>query len=248
MPRRSKVARLTTRDSDAPTIGSHADVLDRRPNRTGRPTALTPDVEEAIIRAVTHGNHLVTACSLAGIHKATLFRWLQRAADADHTRDTGQPITPAEQVYCDFRDRLAQARAYAESDAVRVVTRSMHGGAVTSEKPATNENGEVLRDDNGEILYERTFTAPDGRLALSYLAKSRPDQWGNNPQRIEIVDGSADTGAGQSGPSNLLALAERVAIAAKQVRSEPLYTSDGTEVPPPEDVVEAEFTDEEPDT
>lgn len=52
------------------------------------------------------------------------------------------------------------------------------GGYTIREEPAVDGQGRVLRDDDGAILMKRTFAIPDGRLALAFLARSRPKAWG----------------------------------------------------------------------
>lgn len=46
----------------------------------GRPTTLTPEIQEKIIQAVRAGNYLETAAAYAGVPKNTLHDWLRRGA------------------------------------------------------------------------------------------------------------------------------------------------------------------------
>lgn len=177
----------------------------------GRRTKLTPRTADAILHAVERGNHITTACALAGISHTTIYRWLQIAEETDTAIANGEPYDAHTLSHVAFRDGLAQARAKAEARAVDVVERSMQGGFIISEDPVQNERGEVQRDDNGEILWKRTYTQPDGRLALSYLGRSRPDVWGQNPtQRLEV------TGAG-GGPMQVEDTTDRVAALSQRL-------------------------------
>jgi len=68
----------------------------------GRPTKLTPAIEETIVAAVRRGNFLETAAALAGIDAATVRRWVKRGAAAP------------ESIYGQFT--VAVKRALAESE------------------------------------------------------------------------------------------------------------------------------------
>lgn len=172
----------------------HQHLPAKRQTRAGRPTKLTERTADAIIHAVLEGNHLTTAAHMAGINTATLHRWIERGDNVDEAIETGKTYAEDDLRFRDFRDRLADARAQAEARMVAVVQKAAVGGYLIHEKPLQNVNGEVMYDQNGRMVVERTYAQPDGRLALSYLGRSRPGQWGQSSQgRLEI------TGAG-SGP------------------------------------------------
>jgi transposase-like protein len=189
-------------------MGRRTATATRRPEtrERGRPTLLTPERRARFLEIVEEGNHLNTACAVVGIGTSTLYRWLEQADEAEAQLDAHQddpeeaePLTPTQQRYLDFRDALRLARARAEMTAVDVIQKSMRGGQVTSERPMLNLAGEVLRDDDGRILYERTFTAPDGRLAMNYLARSSPGAWGQNPTLSVELTGPGMAGSAESG-------------------------------------------------
>lgn len=55
--------------------------------RTGRPTKLTPDVAQAILRAIRAGSYLEEAAAAVGVAQSTLYLWLQKGregVDAQH--------------------------------------------------------------------------------------------------------------------------------------------------------------------
>jgi transposase-like protein len=189
----------------------------RTPRRRGRKTLLTPDRKNRILELVEAGNHIATACAHVGIGTSTLYRWLDQAADVDEQIAQGQRPDVAKQVYVDFRDALALARAKAEVGAVKVIHRSMEGGFVISETPLQDASGDALRDDNGNILYSRTFTQPDGRLALAFLARSWPEKWGQNAQRVELSGpGGSPVQVQQVGQISALAQRLHEVAAARQ--------------------------------
>tara|TARA_Y100000310_G_scaffold216327_1_gene217368 strand:+ start:261 stop:632 length:372 start_codon:yes stop_codon:yes gene_type:complete len=50
----------------------------------GRPSKLTPEVQENIARAITAGNYQDVAAQYAGISPATFYLWMQKAEDGKH--------------------------------------------------------------------------------------------------------------------------------------------------------------------
>lgn len=197
----------------------------RKPRRTrGRPSAFTRERRNRILELIEAGNHLRTACNVAGVSHTTFYKWLNRGEDArEEAERTGQPPADAEAVYVEFVDAVSRARARAESKAVSVVQRAMVGGFILSEEPLQDANGDpVLSPSTGEVLYKRTYSQPDGRLALQYLERSRPGEWGRQPtSRVEVT--GAEGGPVQVEQSVVIAsLAERVAgvVAAREADRE----------------------------
>src|SRR5205823_5588913 len=82
----------------------------------GRPSKLTPALEERILRAIKAGNHARVAAEYAGVHRATFHRWLERGDP------TGSDAV--DQPYRDFRAKLEQARAVAEARDVTLISKA----------------------------------------------------------------------------------------------------------------------------
>lgn len=175
--------------------------MPRRGNKPrGRPTLLTPDRQTRLFDIVKKGNHLTTACAVVGIGVSTMYRWLEDADEAEQAQLDGADITPRQRACVEFRDGLRLARAHAEMRAVSVIERSMEGGALISERPLQNSEGELVMDPvTGEPMYERTFTQPDGRLALNYLARSAPHMWGQNVATGALGDAAGGRVGGAAG-------------------------------------------------
>jgi transposase-like protein len=215
----------------------------RTPRRRGRKTLLTPQLQAKLLSLVEDGNHISTACAHVGIGVSTLYRWLDQAATHDDQIKHGERPDVAKQVYVEFRDALALARARAEERAVDVIQKSMKGGFVISETPIQDAEGNVQRDDHGRILYSRTYTQPDGRLALAYLARSSPDRWGQNPAKLELsgpAGGPIEVGAQ---PGHITALAERLHEVYAKREADRLRDAAAAEESG--DVHDAEFVDDE---
>jgi hypothetical protein len=178
--------------------------MPRNKRPRGRPTLLTPDRQARLFDIVKKGNHLTTACAVVGIGVSTMYRWLEDADEAEATQNEDGHITPRQQACLEFRDGLRLARAHAEMRAVSVIERSMEGGALISERPLQNSEGELVMDPvSGEPMYERTFTQPDGRLALNYLARSAPHMWGQNVSTGALGDAAGGAAAGGSAGGGL---------------------------------------------
>ena len=192
--------------------------MPRRTKRQGRPPALLDaTTRRDLLDHVKNGHHIKTACALVGIHPATIYRWIERAEDADEQLLEDEPIDEVQRVYCDFRDALSLARAHAQKKAVETINRAMVGGQIISERPLVGLDGEALRDENGRVLHERTYTQPDGRLALAFLGRTAPDLWGPGAAKLEV------TGA-NGGPlqieQQIGGLADRIAEIAAQRRAD----------------------------
>src|SRR5690349_15079491 len=74
----------------------------------------TPEVADTIIEHVRAGNYFQTAARAAGIHRDTLYRWINQG-------EGGDP------VFAEFHERLREAEALAEIDAVAKVREAKQG-------------------------------------------------------------------------------------------------------------------------
>jgi transposase-like protein len=86
----------------------------------GRPTKLSPDVQQAIVRSVERGNYVEVAAALAGVSKETLYAWLRRGA----REDTGS--------FREFSDAVKVAMAKAEADDLARIGAAAESGAWTA--------------------------------------------------------------------------------------------------------------------
>lgn len=83
----------------------------------GRPSKLTPEVQDRIVQAIQAGNYIEVAAQYAGVHKGTLYRWLQQADDPE-----------ADDIYRDFRDAVESARSAAEVRNVALIQKAANDG------------------------------------------------------------------------------------------------------------------------
>ena len=78
----------------------------------GRPTKLSPEVQDRIIQALKAGNYVETAAEYAGIGKTTFYRWM------------AQGDQESRGIYREFRDAVMRARAEAEARNVAIIQKA----------------------------------------------------------------------------------------------------------------------------
>lgn len=213
-------ARTAGRPAKRRTSSGSKDVV--RP--IGRPTALTDRVEETILGLLIEGNSIEATCALAGIGTTTFHRWMQRGEDARETLDATGSLPPEEERFRDFRESVLDARAQAESRAVGIVMKAMHGGFVTSEEPAYDLNGNPIYDENGKLVYKRSYTPPDGRLAMAFLQRARPKDWSmagaNINAKVEVSGPDGGPVEVHHSAAEIASLTERLVSVRQQFESE----------------------------
>jgi transposase-like protein len=83
--------------------------------KIGRPSKLTPALQERIVRAVREGNYPETAAQAEGVDRATYYRWMDKGAKVAGGNDAASAKAEAEaRPYRDFRDAVTRARATAQ--------------------------------------------------------------------------------------------------------------------------------------
>lgn len=117
-----------------------------------RHNAFTPERTEHIIKALRAGNYLETAASMAGIHRATVYRWLNEGRDAEFKLDAGERLSKDEEAKMAFYLEVDQARAEARAAALRVITNAATTGqwqaaAWFLERTAPQEYGRFQRTE-----------------------------------------------------------------------------------------------------
>lgn len=86
-----------------------------------RPTKLTPEVEERIVRAIRAGNYPEVAAAHAGIHPATYYRWMERGELAGSA--------PEDDAFRRFRSEVERSLADAEAAEVGLIVQAARGGS-----------------------------------------------------------------------------------------------------------------------
>lgn len=155
----------------------------------GRPTKCTPELTAEFANLMAAGNYLETACDFLGIHKTTVYRWLNRAeaaleaTRADAEDDIHEDQVPEdERVFVDFRNATLAAAARAEVRNLALIQQASRDRRV---EKARVEGRAVLDAETGEPV-----VLGDWRAAAWWLEKRKQDTWGERKTKLE------HTGAG----------------------------------------------------
>ena len=89
----------------------------------GRPSKLTPEIQEEILRVIKSGNYIETACAYVGINKSTFYEWLKRGArEKDRVaKNPRAKVRKSEKPYVDFHNAVEKALAQAEIRDVAII-------------------------------------------------------------------------------------------------------------------------------
>jgi transposase-like protein len=147
-------------------------MAEKKPRKMGRASKLTPETQDRIIQAVRTGNYLEVAAQYAGVHKGTLYRWLEQAEDPE-----------ADEMYRNFRDALESARAQAEVRNVALIQRAADEGTWQAsawflERTAWQRWGRrtmVSGEDGGPVKVEVSAKDSLRETLEAMLARSESD-------------------------------------------------------------------------
>lgn len=128
----------------------------KKPDKGGRPSKLTPDVQDEICLALRTGSFAEPAALYAGVAKATFYSWLDRGRK---DREAGRNST-----YRGFLDAVERASAQAEVFAV--------GQLYSAINPPPRKKGRPPPP------------MPDVRATVEFLSRRFPDRWGR--QKIDL--------------------------------------------------------------
>lgn len=88
-----------------------------------RPTKLTPELQEDVLKVIRSGNYIETACAYVGINKSTFYDWIKRGA-REKDRVAKNPkarVRKDEQPFVDFSNAVERALAHAEIRDVAII-------------------------------------------------------------------------------------------------------------------------------
>ena len=94
---------------------------EQAPKKIGRPTLLTPALQQTIIKHIRNGNYISIAAQACGVCKDTLFHWMQWGEDAIASGN-GE-----EDVYAVFFRAAKKAEAEAEAEDLAYIRSSKYG-------------------------------------------------------------------------------------------------------------------------
>lgn len=128
----------------------------------GRPTKLTPALQDEIIKAIRAGNYMETAAAYQGIDKTTLYEWLRRGKAASRG------------IYAEFSHAIEKALAVAEIRDVMNIDNAAKGGTITAKRTIRKEspNGQVTETT------EESYAPPQWTASAWRLERKFPASWG----------------------------------------------------------------------
>ncbi|MFJ4866200.1 hypothetical protein [Streptomyces sp. NPDC088748] len=195
--------------------------------RPGRPSLLTPERIESIVKATAVGVATSLAAEGAGVSRATVARWMARGRDAAQAREDGEPTNPSDDAYVDLYQQVNSARAQMAARALARVLQAGAGSLVLEERVRTyNDPVTGLDVEERQTRYLR----PDWRAAAWWLAHVFPEHYGPNAQSWEQVLDAYDAEQAALEPSaspddpHLAEFAERLAAT---------LAAQDSELPPP---------------
>ena len=93
-------------------------------------TKLTPELQALVVEALNSGNYIETAAAYAGIHEATMYRWLERGR-IERTRmsdDEDAVPDPEETPYREFCEAVEKTRANSEVRSLALIQKAAMEG------------------------------------------------------------------------------------------------------------------------
>lgn len=168
----------------------------------GRPSKLTPETVDRLLKAIKAGATVRNAAIYAGIGESTFHEWMAQARD-----ESPRP------EFLEFAEQIERARAELQVDILESVMETIKGGFVT--KRTTRYSRE------GEPETEEQYAPPDGRLGLDLLSRIWPTDFARR---------SAMEVSGPEGGPIELATAQRVQALAGRVAAALAAGSDEDDV------------------
>lgn len=151
----------------------------------GRPTLLTPEIRDAIARAVSLGISFTAACELADVDHSTGSDWLARGEGRKEDR-------PALPEFVAFATAIRKAQAQDEARRVARIEQAGRGGAVvyerTYQKPdrvVRKQDGSMI-EEKGERTTEVRYSEPQWTADMTHLERRYPKTWARR-ERMEVT-------------------------------------------------------------
>lgn len=143
--------------------------------KMGRPTKLTKEIQNTIVRHVKAGNYLETAAAAAGINKSTLYDWLKRGANEPDS------------IFSEFSNAVDMAMAQSEIEMIKRLRKheATSGAPIQwrlerrfpdrwGRKEKITADVHSTHTDKEEILFEQKLTAdPEARELLRQLFRKK---------------------------------------------------------------------------
>ena len=96
--------------------------------RVGHPTKCTPELIAQFENVLRAGNYVETACGFLGLSVNAFYRWQRDAKAALERVEGGGELTEDEEMWIEFTQAIARARAHAEVAAVARIRQAATDG------------------------------------------------------------------------------------------------------------------------
>lgn len=83
--------------------------------KSGGQIKLNKQIQDKLVKSIAEGNYYATACANAGIHFATMRRWIIKGEDIlEKIENEGYEPNEEEKLFCNFCDEIKKAESEAE--------------------------------------------------------------------------------------------------------------------------------------
>ena len=95
-------------------------------NKGGKPSTLTPEVQERIVKVIRKGNYFETAVAYAGVPRSTFYDWLRRGREERDrvSKDARLRVRQTEEKFVNFSIAVEQALAESEMDSLDIIVKA----------------------------------------------------------------------------------------------------------------------------
>lgn len=138
--------------------------------RGGRPPALTPEVQERIVAALTAGNTRKDAAVYAGVSERALYYWLAKGRKARRS------------PYVQLMQAVKKAEADAVVTSVARIRQAAQGGQIVKHTVTTRRDGSVVE--------EKTFSTGQWTADAWWLERRRYEDWALKDRKViaELIE------------------------------------------------------------
>ena len=143
----------------------------------GRPTKLTPELQEQVVSALSNGCYLETACASVGIGRTVMLNWMRRGANETKGR------------YHEFVLAVRAALAKAEMKDVGTIDKAATGYDVLKTKEVIDADGKTVSSTT-ERTREMSWQAAAWRLERKFYKrwgrKERHEHTGKDGKPVTV--------------------------------------------------------------
>ncbi|OFZ50406.1 MAG: hypothetical protein A2381_13495 [Bdellovibrionales bacterium RIFOXYB1_FULL_37_110] len=146
----------------------------------GSTPKLTKELIEEISLYLKRGSYVESAAAACGVSKDTLYRWLRQGKEDEKNTLQRQ-----------LSDAVLVSLGKAEMRDLLLIDQAANG---TPNKYVTDENGNIVMDDQGKPMLLEKGIRPDWKAVAWRLSRRFPERWGSESQCITENEGDQSSG------------------------------------------------------